>query len=210
MICGDDTGLCKRVSDKDGSVVVRWGEQASGAAVHRLCVRGALIGCGRGNGSVDLFTLLPDSSAEPARTHTYELEGRVEIAGLGFAGDDRLVIADAAGSIEVVRTASPDDASGAEQKHSKRTKPPPAHGPADKRVGEAHAHAHTAQLRVDPAGMLAATGGREHELRVWDLSRMEVAWKARNVRAADQHQRAAQRTNRAAHQLHSAPTRTGH
>jgi hypothetical protein len=167
MICGDDTGLCKRLSDVDGRVVVRWGEQAAGAAVHRLTLRGSTLACGRANGSVDLYELVDDDAAlPPGRSRSDSRKGRMGIAGLAFASDDRLVVADEAGAIDVLDC---------------------ARGLA--RVGEARASGgsdglHTAQLRVDGAGALAATGGRDHELRIWDLVTMEVSWKARNVRAA--------------------------
>ncbi|KAJ1640228.1 hypothetical protein T492DRAFT_1138956 [Pavlovales sp. CCMP2436] len=160
MICGDDTGLCKRVTDIDGRVVVRWGEQARGAAVHRLCVRKTTLACGRADGSVDVYELLADSSAAPARAHSHVDEGRVQISGLAFCGDERLLVADVAGRIEVLRVAG---------------------GKSGESAAVAQAGGHTSQVRVDSSGSLAASSGHDHELRVWDLATMAVTWKARNV-----------------------------
>lgn len=171
MICGDDTGLCKRVDHADGRVVVRWGEQALGAAVYRLCVRDSIVCAGRADGSVDVFELLADSSAAPALVHTYAGAKRAQVAGLAFIDDERLLVADAAGRIEVFKAPWTDGgkSGGAKKERS---------------LGLAEAGAHTSQVRVDQSGARAASGGRDHELRLWDLTTMEVSWKARNVRAA--------------------------
>ncbi|KAG8459646.1 hypothetical protein KFE25_001002 [Diacronema lutheri] len=165
MICGDDTGLCKRVADVDGRVVARWGEQAAGAAVHRLCARGPLACCGRHDGSVDAFELLADSTATPRLVHAYAGDGRAQVSGLALVGDARLLVADVAGRLEVMRAPGARDVS--------------AHG--DAAAARVEMGAHTAQVRVDVSGAHAASGGRDNELRVWDLDTLVVSWKARNV-----------------------------
>lgn len=173
MICGDDTGLCKLVSARDGAVACRWGTQARGRGVARLCWLGDAVCCGRVDGTVDVWRLDPASRdvhvvARSAIPGTGTDEG---VVGLSAAGDDgrRLVVGSAKGVVGVVTLERLNGGDGREAPFARL---------AD--LGK-----RCSQVAASPAGSMVAAAGFEHDLGVWSLDAMAQVFRARNVRGRD-------------------------